>query len=267
MKEIVLLDGETKVAKTAISEGIKQTLGARGPVVAGDAGQVFRRFTSLVSHEIGDKPFPREERLDKVLGAVIKSGLALDDTYAFGDLERPVIRENVSQVGERDIAQDAAETWFEDMADLAWEKDASLLLNARNPRARLAGWLGERGLSPTVEFYLQCGPDVAAHRMLRGNGNTAPSPTELMAARTQIVGRRQLDRQRARNPFVEPAHVVPFVPGVTSAGEVVAASWDAPAEIAPYYIGFDTTPMPKDEMLDYAEQIVAAALPSLVEWR
>ena len=255
----ILLDGESKVGKTSVNNAIIEDLQRGHSVLLADAGAFFRRITAAVLDilKVKNADAVPPDVLDKAVKKVLRAGTAFEDEYPWGDLEREPVGKLVSVISQRADVQAAGELWYAETAERALASGVDVLvLNGRNPRARL----GNHDIGLCLELLIQCDPEVAGLRAVLAKGIAKFSVAVIAKERDAVIARRQLDRNRADNPFVEPPHVLPFVVGKSSPKQLLADSWDAPAAEAPYTIGFDTSHVPIEVMTKNVQALAHSAL-------
>ncbi|HSW66526.1 MAG TPA: (d)CMP kinase [Bacillota bacterium] len=259
--EVVSLDGGAKSGKSTIGNAIAKVVTPHRRVKVADAGAYYRRNTVGAFDFLGIDGSGEisEQDLDTATAAVVKSGLAFNDDFEWGDLERPEVQKWVSRVGRRPLVQQAAKGWFEVTVTQA-EQDADvLIINARNPRLHMAQWLANGPLRVAVELYVDCEPEEAARRKLIKEGVFTPDQGMLDRETLEIYKRRYSDLTRPTDKFRLPEQTVDFDLGYDLA-ETVAASRHAAPDIAPLPISFDTTYMPFEEMELAAQGLALTAL-------
>jgi len=244
-------------------------------VIAGDAGQHYRRITWLVRAALGATgcdPPSLDGRLADATWEVLKSNEAHDFERDWGDLDTLDISAWVAHVADIPGVKADATAWYERTAQHALEtrKDA-LIINGRQPREVLEGWLGRTGIKPTAEFWLECSPEEAARRVLLKGGRTEPLDSVEVGQQALLIEKRRfIDTQHKEFPVVEPLDAVPFVflaetgrlqesavRAILASRLVLGRGSDA---LIPHPIRFNTTTTSKEDMIYAASMLVEAAV-------
>jgi hypothetical protein len=263
----VLLDGESKVGKTSVSNAIASNLSSDYRVEVADAGAFFRRMTVGVFDwlEVQSAVGVPAAEVDEALAKILAEGIPYDNNYPFGDLERKEVGDFVSNIGRRALSQRAAEEWFAVTAERARAADTEVLvMNARNPRARLAGI----DVGVCLELIVKCDPEIAGYRAAVGLGFANPTEAQVKAQTAKVIERRTLDRTRLPedNPYLDPPFELPFTLGASPSQRVIEVSWvPLPAcssieSSLPHPIEFDTSRMQIDEMRLGVQALARSAL-------
>lgn len=261
----ILGDGESKVGKTSVTNAIVEGLTPDYSVEVADAGAFYRRLTVATLDRLpvrseGQPIDPVD--LEIVLDGVIADGVAYEDSYEWGDLERPEISSLVSTVGRS--SQKAGKEWYGRTAAKALESHLDVLvLNGRNPRARLCA--AETGIPAAklglcLELVIQCDPEVAGQRAAYAHYGSDPSAVQVAEQRALIIERRRTDRERPDTPYVDPVCLVPFEVGDLAVEHALDSAWKNFAKLPPAAIGFDTSHMPMDIMTASVQALARTAL-------
>jgi hypothetical protein len=133
--------------------------------------------------------------------------------------------------------------WFERTVAASVTDDADVIvINGRDPRQRLQGWLTRNRLRPALDMLVQCDVGEAARRVAGGaDAATVRDQAEL------IEKRRQDDREREIFPFEGAAGaMVSFEPSVYggdldwAAEQAALSAWAAEGD-RPSTVVMDTT--------------------------
>ncbi|CAN5360400.1 hypothetical protein BH09PAT4_BH09PAT4_04730 [soil metagenome] len=253
----IFLDGESKTGKTTVGSAIEADLAKDYHVLRTLSGSFFRRLTvAALDLRGGDYDSTDQEWLEGAVAQVIDSRIAYDESKDWSAIHSKEVDDLVSVLGQLQIAQDAAKEWWPLMGDAALKQGVEVLIvDGRNPRAKSAKWRAEHDVPIALDLCVYCDPDVAAKRYVYSQGATDPTPAQLAEARAQIVQRRELDRNRAAAPYIEPADQVDFDSGVSDETETVEESFAADVVDPPRVIRFDTTHSPLE-----ITQVTAGAL-------
>jgi len=257
----VSIDGGAKTGKSTVGDAIARAITQYRKVKVADAGAFYRRVTVGVFGEFGNdiSSLADDLALDHAIQVTLRKGTAFDDSYPWGDLERPEVGDWVSIVGRRSSVQQEAMRWYEQIVMQAAESVDVLVINARNPVSHLKKWLDNRTLHLSLELYTDCDPKVAAYRKLTGHGVSNPSAKQIKLETEAIIARRKGDLTRPTDTFVLPTTWVSFNLGDDPAKTV--EQWRAINFAGGYSpIRFDTSDMPKLDMEQAVEGLVLAAL-------
>lgn len=265
----VYVDGESKTGKGAAGAAIAQTLIKHGEKVYYDvAGDFYRRFTALARAELGlqetDELVGGPE-LESVAKQLYESGRIFERQLEVGDLQRSAISDSVATLGKLAIAQKAGAEWFLRAIRAAAREGASVIvLDGRNPRHRVMDELPKFDdivVRTALDLYMTCDVAEAARRVLVARGVTQPTVKQIQEETIIVKARRDLDRNRADRPFLEPTERVSFWPAHQTAAEIITTAWDeAHFSDLPATITLDNTAVPKDEMLAAVTELAVEAI-------
>lgn len=263
----VYVDGETKTGKGAAGKAITALLSEKGLAVYYDvAGDFFRRYVAIVRNELGlgeTDPLPTGEALETAAKRVYdtKRPFAPDDSL--GDLQRSIISQSVSVLGELSLVQRAGAEWYAMSIGNARQAGADVVvLDGRNPRDRVNDVAGEAGLvlQTALDLFMTCEPEEAARRVLYLKGVTDPSHEQIVTMTQQVKRRREHDRNRLERPFLVPSISVHYDPKRMAAPAAVNLSWHHATNDPPTTIAIDNTHFTQPEMLAAVRDLAAAAV-------
>lgn len=257
---MIFLDGESKSGKTAVGRAIKKRLEQENySVELIVAGNFFRRLTWLALQQ---KPAGASDGwLEKAVLNVLDGGEIYDNDYDLATLEEPEVDRLVSNVGQLDFVQAAANPWRFGAADKALAGGADvIMLDGRNLRSKFKDWLAKHNASVALELVIACRAEVAAGRYLHDAGNKNPSEVELAATTRMIMDRRSADRNRAKAPYIDPVDPVKLVAGVHNVAEALAKAYDSNTANPPHPIVFDNSEVPRDIGLATVSELASLAI-------
>lgn len=267
IEAVVLAEGEAKGMKTSVCEEAERTLVNLGfVVVRDDAGSFFRKTTvgALAFLDAAGVEDPTQEDCNKASWDVLEAGIPYD-TQRPWELHTRRIDSWVATISSAKHVQDAGRDWWATTADRAVEAGANaLVLDGRNPRARLETWLAKNAVGITAELFCVCDPRTAAIRTLKGRGVDNPTSAEVAEARQSIVDRRARDRNRAELPYVDPAefvryrHILHGTPG-SSAARVMERAVRLGEPGRPLPVRIDTGKLRREPMNAAVGDLVLAA--------
>lgn len=258
----IFLDGESKTGKTTVGAAIEADLAKDYKVYKAIAGSFYRRLTVLALEAYGGQ-YAHDDLtwLEDGIRDAIDSREAYNEDRNWEDINSKPIDELVSVAGQFPITQAAGKEWWPIMADTALRQGAEVLVvDGRNPRAKLAEWRATHDMPIALDLCVYCDPDVAAQRYLGAQDVAEPTAEQLAATRAEIMKRRELDRNRSVAPYVEPPNQIEFDSGVSDAIQVVGQAFAADVPERPQVIRFDTTHSPLEITQVTAGQLARAAL-------
>ena len=258
----IVLIGFPGTGKTTVGAAIEADLAKDYKVYKAVAGSFYRRLTVLALEAHGavntDDNF---DWLEPAIKNAIESRAAYDETRNWDTINTKEIDELVSVAGQFPVTQTAGKEWWNIMADLATQQGAEVLVvDGRNPRAKSAAWRANHDLPIALDLCVYCDPDVAAQRYVSSQGVADPTAEQLAAARSEIVKRRELDRNRPAAPYIEPPNQILFDSGTSDPAKVVLESFETAIDDPPRVIRFDTTHSPLEMTQITAGQLARAAL-------
>ncbi|MCA9325869.1 (d)CMP kinase [Candidatus Saccharibacteria bacterium] len=260
---IIFLDGESKSGKTAVGRSIlkvltEQNMNARLLV----AGNFFRQLTLLT---LGRKPVNVDD--DSWLEPAVRQSLQDPALYSEANthaLEQDSVEQLVSKIGALDFVQDMVTEWRINSAQKAVEDGINLLiLDGRNSRQRLTGWLAQTGTVVALDLNIFCRPEVAGARRLSDEGNTNPTDQELSAATQEVIKRRQRDRERAQAAYTDPVDPVELVVGAHSVDDALSQAFADNVENPPRPIRFDNSEVSREDGLSTVTELALKAVQRL----
>lgn len=243
----IFLDGESKTGKTTVGLAIQKALSQNYKVHSAAAGSFYRRLTLLALEMHGGYSPGDTSWLETYLQRAIDSGSAYDETRDWTKTHSKEVDELVSVAGQFEFMQAAGREWWYKTADLALSQSADVLLvDGRNPRAKLASWRADRpGVMPiALDLCVYCSPEVAGERYARVHSNGKPTPEQVAVACNSIAERRRLDRTRAATPYVEPENQLLFEPRDDDAALAIRKSFEDVVDEPPRVIRYDTSNSP-----------------------
>ncbi len=253
----IFLDGESKTGKTTVGSAIEADLAKDYHVLRTLSGSFFRRLTVAALEQHG-LPYDATEAewLEGTVRDVIDSRVAYDETKDWSGIHSKEVDELVSVLGQLQITQDAVKEWWPIMGDAAIAQGVEVLIvDGRNPRAKSAKWRANHHVPIALDLCVYCDPDVAAQRYVHSQGITNPTAQQLASARDMILGRRELDRNRAAAPYIESPNQVEFDSGISDATQVVEQAFSSEVTNPPQVIRFETSHSPLE-----ITQVTAGAL-------
>ena len=258
----IFLDGESKTGKTTVGSAIEADLINDYKVYKAVAGSFYRRLT-VVALELHGGTYDHDDLdwLEADIVSAIESREAYNEDRNWDSIDSKEIDELVSVAGQLPITQAAGKEWWPIMADMALRQGADVLVvDGRNPRAKLAEWRATHDLPIALDLCVYCDPTVAAQRYARSQGIKDPTEQQLADAEASIMKRRALDRNRSVAPYIEPPDQIEFDSGVSNANKVVQQAFTADIAEPPQVIRFDTSHSPLEITQVTAGQLARAAL-------
>jgi cytidylate kinase len=241
--QAIFLDGEAKSGKTTVGNAIREALAGDYRVHSAVRGAFFRRLVVLALEINQGKPIPTDTSwLDEALKDAIASDMAYDEDRDWSTIESAEVSGLVAVAGQYAFVQAAANEWDVRTANHALMEDAEILLiDGRNPRAKLSAWCKTNNVPTALDLCIHCDDEVAGARLLMSRGIAKPTKAQLEEATQNIRSRRQMDRTRLHSPYVAPADQLEFMPERDSAEEVIKRSFADTVTDPPRVIGFDTS--------------------------
>jgi len=267
---VITLDGFPQAGKTRSGSAMAEELSSEFAVHFGTAGSFFRTVTAAVIEELGQENEARivasETKLDDAICAVLEKDIVHDTRRDWGNLCRPAISNLVPVVSKRQTVQKAGQGWYQRTAKNAEDSGTEILIvDGRNPRARLLDWMNEGKGESVLDLFITCSVEEAARRSLAASSDCKPTQQELSTECASILKRRQLDMTREHRPLQLPIYPVEFVPEFDDVVHVVDSSNKlANGDGIPKTILFETTYVAKQDMTCQAISLAKAAL-SLVD--
>jgi len=261
---IILVEGESKSMKTSVGQQILEALDELGKrVIRADAGSFFRKVTVCVWDQLDAEAItsPTAEDFSRAALKVLDSKAPYDLTRDWGDsLHSARVDHTVGTVSQTALVQEASKKWWLETPSQALESDTDVLvLDGRNPRARLQPWLDANHMAPTLELFCVCDPVIAAERTLKGRGIEEPTEDEKAHEQAAIEKRRYEDRHRDTLAFIDPPVYESFEPGMDPV-KAIQESRDKGGVAGPLPVRIDTGTMTRDVQRDVVVSLVRAAL-------
>jgi cytidylate kinase len=254
--QAIFLDGEAKTGKTTVGHAIREVLSEDYKVHSAVRGAFFRRLVVLALEINQVKPTPTGTSwIDEALRDAIASDMAYDEDRDWSTIESAEVSGMVAVAGQYDFVQAAADEWDVRTANHALMEDAEILLiDGRNPRAKLSVWCKANNVPTALDLCIHCDDEIAGARLLMSRGIAKPTKAQLEEATQNIRSRRQMDRTRLHSPYVAPANQLEFDADHSTAEEIVQQSFADTVTDPPRTIGFDTS----NSSVDHTRPIVAS---------
>lgn len=262
MASVIFLDGESKSGKTAVGRAIVERLNVAG-LTSRDvvAGHYFRRLTLLA---LAARPNDASDNLDwlaPAVAAALKSDEIYNLDYDASQLEDPDVEALVSSVGQLDFVQEAAKKWRTVSAERALASGARVILfDGRNLRSKLAAWLASADVTVALELVIFCRASEAARRYLSDEGNSSPTPAELVAATEVIKDRRQQDRTRREAAYRDPVNPVELNAGHDNIVNSLELAFSLDVTNPPLPITFDNSEVSHHDGLATVSELAMLAV-------
>lgn len=259
--EVVLVEGESKTMKTSASKAAACALEDLGLRVARDDAGSFFRKTTVATLENLDRygvEQPTQADYDQASLDVLDAGIPYD-TQRSWELHTKRVDSVVSIVSRAKHVQVHGREWWHTTADRAVAGGAdALVLDGRNPRARMESWLEKCGAPLVLELFCVCDPRIAARRTLHSRDILHPTAQQVREETASIAKRRQQDRQRTELPYEDPKQYVYYGPRSLPA-EVVRQAVDLSEVGMPLPIRIDTGKLEFEPMNELMAELARSA--------
>jgi cytidylate kinase len=254
--QAIFLDGEAKSGKTTVGNAIRAALSGKYKVHSAVRGAFFRRLVVLALEINQGKSAPDDTSwLDETLKDAIASEMAYDEDRDWSTIESAEVGSLVAVAGQYDFVQAAADEWDVRTANHAVMEGAEILLiDGRNPRAKLSDWCKTNNVPTALDLCIHCDDEIAGVRLLMSRGVTKPTAEQLAEATQSIRARREMDRTRLHSPYIVPANQLEYDADQVAAEDIVKQSFADIVTDPPRTIGFDTS----HSSVDHTRPIVSA---------